>query len=328
MTPERILITGTDGMIGRWVSDLLVAEGHHVIGVDLRKRTKSRPGYDKHVFDILDRERLLRLFEDEQPDALIHLAARTDLGGKTLQDYDVNITGVRNVCAAVRATDSVTRAVYTSSQLVCKVGFTPASDTDYCPNTVYGESKVLTERIVREEEGGGVAWCLTRPTTVWGPHMSEHYQSLIRHIERGRYFHAGHGPLYKSYAYAANIAHQYRQLLLADPAAIRGRMFYLADYDPLSLRDYTDGLQERLGVRPIPTLPLPLAKVLAKAGDALNALGWSSFPFNSFRLTNILTEYVIDLSRTEAVCGPLPVGFEEGMDETMTWYRSRRNGTE
>ena len=327
MTPARILVTGSDGLIGRWLCHQLRAEGHHVVAVDKQALTESAPGYDKHVVNILDADALREVFETTRPDALVHLAARTDLEEtERLAGYDDNITGVRNVCDAVRATDSVQRAVYTSSQLVCRVGYTPTSDTDYCPSTLYGESKVWTEKIVRQEEGGGVSWCLTRPTTVWGPYMKPHYRSLLRYIEQGRYFHAGDSPLFKSYAFAGNIAHQFRQLALAPDAAVHGKTFFLADYTPLSLRAYTDGLQERLGARPIPTLPLPLATALARTGDALNGVGWAGFPFNSFRLTNILTEYVIDLSETEAVCGPLPVSVEDGLDATVAWYLAEQGG--
>jgi nucleoside-diphosphate-sugar epimerase len=323
MNPHRILVTGSDGLIGRWVSHLLVARGHEVVALDCRDLTESRERYRKHVADIRDADALHAVVEAERPDAVIHLAARTDLDeSATLRDYDSNTVGVRNVCAAVRASGSVTRAVYTSSQLVCRVGYQPASDTDVCPTTVYGESKVRTEEIVREERGGDVAWCLTRPTTVWGPYMKAHYRNLLRHIEAGRYFHAGHSPLYKSYSYAGNIAHQYRQLLLAPDEAVHEKTFYLADYEPLSLRAYTDRIAALLDAKPIPTVPILAARALATTGDALNALGWRGFPYNTFRLTNILTEYVIDLSETEAVCGPLPYGFDEGVRETVAWYRN------
>ena len=326
ISPARVLVTGSDGLIGRWVTDLLLRHGHEVVAVDKRDLTPERPGYRKHVVNILEADALGRVFADEQPDAVVHLAARTDLDGETLEDYDDNIRGVRNVCAAVRATDSVTRAIYTSSQLVCEVGYTPTSDTDYCPSTVYGESKVRTEQIVREEDGGGVTWCLTRPTTVWGPYMKRHYQSVLRHIQRGTYFHAGDGALRKSYSFAGNIAYQNRQLLLAPAEDVHGKTFFLADYEPLSLRAYTNRLQELLGARSIPTLPLPAARALARAGDLVNAAGWASFPFNSFRLNNIRTEYVIDLSETEAVCGSLPYGFDEGVQLTVDWYLSLQEG--
>jgi nucleoside-diphosphate-sugar epimerase len=254
---------------------------------------------------------------------VVHLAARTDLEEtQDIDGYAANIAGVRNLIAAVRLTPSVRRVIYTSSQLVCRVGYVPTSDLDYCPNTLYGRSKVLTETIVREHDGGNVEWCLVRPTTVWGPGMSPHYQSLLGFIRQRRYFHCGRAKLFKSYVFAPNIAHQYAQLLNANVASIHGSTFYLSDYAPLSLRDYTDGLAREMGAPQIPTLPLPLARLLALAGDLLNVCGLKSFPFNSFRLNNILTEYIFDLSPTEEVCGPLPYSQEQGIKETAEWYLS------
>jgi hypothetical protein len=90
----------------------------------------------------------------------------------------------------------------------------------------------------------------------------------------------------------------------------------------LSLRDYTDGLAREMGAPGIRTVPLALARFLAVAGDALNACGFRRFPFNSFRLNNILTEYVFDLSSTEAACGPVPYTFEHGIEETAKWFLS------
>ena len=104
-------------------------------------------------------------------------------------------------------------------------------DTDYTADTLYGQSKVRTEQIVRSADGGGREWCLARPTTVWGPGMSAHYQRFLRMIERGYYFHVGHGPLWKSYSYIDNIAFQYWRLLAAPADQIQRRTFYLADYD-------------------------------------------------------------------------------------------------
>ena len=148
--------------------------------------------------------------QEFSPDALVHLAARIDLDEKTnLAGYAANIEGVKNVIAAVRLAPSIRRSIWTSSQLVCRVGYVPRNDTDYTADTLYGQSKVRTERLVREQDGGGREWCLTRPTTVWGPGMSAHYQRFLRMIERGHYFHVGNSPLWKSYSYIENIAYQF-----------------------------------------------------------------------------------------------------------------------
>lgn len=319
----KVLITGSSGLIGRWVAQQLKSEGHQTIGLD--RNPSAVPHLDEQVTcDILDEPNLSASVQRAAPDAMIHLAARIDLDEtRNLSGYAANIDGVRNVINAVRQTPTIRRAIYTSSQLVCRVGHVPGSDTEYCPNTLYGQSKVMTEKIVREQDGGSVEWCLTRPTTVWGPYMNPHYQTMLRLIRKGRFFHCGKGRLCKSYVYAGNIAYQYVRLLTVPADAIHRKTFYLADYKPLSLREYTDGLAREMGARKIPTLPLGLARALAKVGDGLEACGVKRFPFNSFRLNNILTEYVFDMTSTQAVCGPLPFTQADGIKATAEWFLSQ-----
>jgi nucleoside-diphosphate-sugar epimerase len=317
----KVLVTGSVGLIGRWTCAALTSQGHEVVGYDLCRPLPDRAYARHHVGNLMDGPGLRRILMGEKPDAVVHLAARTDLDEtKDLNGYASNIEGVRNLLEAVRATPSVRRSVITSSQLVCRVGHLPASMGEYCPSTLYGQSKVMTERITRESDGGGREWVLVRPTTVWGPHMGPHYQRLLQLIRSGRYFHCGAGSLLKSYAYVENIAWQYTRILIAPAREVHSRTFYLADYEPLSLKAYADALAEGLKARPIPTYPLPIVRFLARAGDLINAIGWRRFPFNSFRLRNILTEYVFDLRATEAVCGPLPHRWEQGVKATCRWY--------
>jgi GlcNAc-P-P-Und epimerase len=321
-TCKKILVTGSSGLIGRWVINQLEKEGFQVIGLD-RVQSIFPPNNENIICNILDKTDLISRIKRISPDALIHLAARTDLEETTdINGYAANIDGVRNVIEAVKQTSTIRRVIYTSSQLVCRIGYIPKSETEYCPNTLYGESKVLTEKIVRQEDGGGVEWCLTRPTTVWGPYMNPHYKKMLQLIKKGMYFHCGKGKLYKSYSYAGNIAYQYVRLLTASAEMIQGKTFYLADYEPLSLREYADGLAHEMGASKIPTVPLIMARLLAIAGNIFNACGIRSFPFNSFRLNNILTEYVIDLANTKSVCGQVPYSKDQGIKETVKWFLS------
>lgn len=320
----KVLITGSSGFIGRWVVARLKQEGHLAIGLDKLPFPASQGINEEIICDILDRQKLASALRRVSPDAFIHLAARTDLNEtKNLNGYAANIDGVRNIIEAVRQTPSIRRAIYTSTQLVCRIGYVPGSDTEYCPNTLYGQSKVLTEQIVRQEDGGGIEWCLTRPTTVWGPYMNPHYQNLLWLIRRGLYFHCGKGKLYKSYGYVGNIAYQYARLLTAEAVKIHRKTFYLADYTPLSIRDYVDSLAREMGASRIRTIPVTLARILALMGDILGASGFKRFPFNSFRLNNILTEYVYDLSGTKAVCESCLFTQEQGFKQTAQWFLSK-----
>lgn len=322
----NVLVSGSSGLIGGWVCNALRDNGFIPVGLDVGDRQPYQNWLEFFRCDILDEKSLMEVFDKVQPQAVIHLAARTDLNEtKDLKGYATNIDGVRNLLMCVKKSTSVSRVIVTSSQLVCRVGYVPKNDKDYCPNTLYGESKVLTEKITEEMDGGGKEWCLVRPTTVWGPGMSPHYQRALSLVRRGRFFHCGSGKLYKSYSYAGNIAFQYLKLLQAPVDRIQRQTFYLADYTPLSLRDYMDGLAKAMNAPVIPTIPLPVVKTLALIGDGLNTLGLKKFPFNGFRLRNILTEYQFDLSKTRDVCGELPFSFEDGIKATAEWFLSQKN---
>jgi len=320
----KIIVTGSAGFIGRHLTRHLADLGHQVWGLDRH----DPPVYDQRVeplpLDLLDRDGLVAAFRRIGPAGLIHLAAEVLTDATDLSGYPSNIEGVENLLEAVRSTAELKRAVYTSSQLVCKVGHVPQSDTEYCPDTVYGRSKVLTEQLVRAQDGGGVEWCLARPTTIWGPHQNPHYYRLFELILAGRYFHVGHRKRFKSYGYIDNCVHQYERLLTTPAAGIQGRALYLADYEPLALQEWTAGLAAVLGAPKIHTLPVAVARPLAWCGDLLNLVGWRSFPFNSFRLRNVLTEYIFDLEPTRQVCGALPRSLDEGLQATGEWYLEYR----
>lgn len=327
----RVLVTGSSGFIGRRLCRALLSAGHDVVGLDLAAPENRSPRLLFRKCDILDRDDVEDVMRSCKPDAVAHLAARTDLAEKkNMEGYRVNHQGTLHLMEAMNRVGGVQRCIFTSTQLVCRVGHVPDGPRDFCPSTLYGESKMLMENLVRERSGGVPGWCIVRPSTVWGPGMSEHYQRFLRMVLQGRYFHVGRSPLRKSYGYVGNVAHQYRKLIEAPAERIHEEVFYLADYHPISLRDWADGFRKEFGARRIPTLPEGLARLAARAGDVLNFLGFRNYPFNSFRLGNVLTEYRIDLAATERICGSLPYTVEQGITETAQWMLSledaRRRG--
>lgn len=321
---SKILVTGSSGFIGSYLTKYLQNQGYHILGID--KELPIEKEQKQEIFikcDILNKDHLEKIVKDFSPTTILHLAARTDLNEKQdIQGYASNMQGVKNIIDAIRQTPRVKRCIFTSSQLVCRIGYVPKNEYEYNPNTLYGESKVLTEKIVREGDGGGVEWCLVRPTTVWGPGMTPHYQKFLKMIQQGRYFHVGKKPLYKSYSYIGNISYQYQKLMEAPTEQVHRKTFYLADYEPISLRNWTNLIKEELRAEPIPTYPEYIAKLAAKMGDAINWFGFKKFPFNSFRLNNILTEYIFDISETQKICGTLPYTTEQGVKELVNWLKN------
>src|SRR4051794_9795911 len=122
MFSQRVLVTGGSGFIGTNLVRRLLDEGRSVVNVDV-DAPRDRTQHDVWTrCDVTDRQSLQGVFERFRPHAVIHLAARTDLGGSAVRDYHVNFDGVAAVAGAVKETDSVQRVVVASSRLVCRIG--------------------------------------------------------------------------------------------------------------------------------------------------------------------------------------------------------------
>ena len=180
----------------------------------------------------------------------------------------------------------VARTVVASSRLVCRLGYEPRSDEDYCPTTAYGASKVETERIVRATTD--LPWVLVRPTSIWGPWFGVPYRDFFLNVARGRYVHPAGRRIEKSFGYVGNTTWQLHRLMTAHPADVLGRTFYLGDDPPIEVLDLARRISATLGRRAPRTVPLPLLRSAAIAGDVAERAGVRA-PLTSFRLDNLLT---------------------------------------
>lgn len=319
--PARVLVTGSAGFIGRHLVRRLTGAGYMVHGLDKVPSAWTNNAYVEHVGDILNEKWLTATMQAISPDAVLHLAARTDLDEtRDIRGYAANVDGVSNLLRAIEHTESVKRVVCTSSQLVCRMGYTPKHDEDYQPTTVYGASKVETERLWRAADGAGRGWCLVRPTTIWGPGMNPHYLTFFAMVRDGRYFHISGGPTPKTYGYVGNTVHQYQCLMEASSDRVHQRTFYLADTPQISLEQWADAFRVALSAKRIRTMPRWIARVLARTGDGVSAMG-VRFPFTSFRLNNVVTPSVVALDATNELCGQPPIDLTSAVEATTRWLK-------
>jgi nucleoside-diphosphate-sugar epimerase len=320
----KILVTGSSGFIGTTLVRRLSAIGNEVAGLD-RFPPREYGGAKFYRGDLLDSTAITRAIFDFRPEAIVHLAARTSLKQVPPESdrFHANTVGTRNVINAAAGVD-VRRVVFTSTKYVYRGNDVPAH-REYRPATSYGLSKAEMEELVWTESSRIPEWCITRPTTVWGPGMGRHYQRFLSLLLNERYFHVGRREVLKHMAFIENIAHQYCGLLAAPPSQVHQQIFYLADYEPYELRVWANTLAEALGAAKPKTLPYPAAKTAALVGDCIVRIGFRKFPYNSFRLGNITQDDIVDVGNTRQVCGELPFSTQEAVRKTALWFNSVYN---
>ncbi len=317
----RVLVTGGSGFIGTNAIDALIERGHDPVSFDIRPPPKREHDSLFRYVDLLDQSQLIRETSGVRPEAVLHLAARTDLQGRSVtRAYAANIDGVSNLIEAINATSTVRHAVFASSRLIHPIGYTPVHTFDYHPSTAYGESKVLGELIVRRYGPRDAGWTIVRPTSVWGPWMRDPNDQFFRMIARGLYVHPGSLNPPKQYSYVENGVAQMLRLTEAPRGQVHQKVYYLGDYLPLRLREWANEIQHQLDARPIRTVPASVLRLVARVGDTVSPV-WSGVPLTSFRWSNMTAPVEFDLAGLREVLPSLPVPMETGVQRTIAWMR-------
>ncbi len=119
---KKILVTGSSGLIGSEVCTFFAQLGWQVHGLDNNQRAvffgpqgdtrwnqqrlqASLPSFQHHETDIRDRQAVLALLRQVQPDAIVHAAAQPShdrAAAIPFDDFDTNAVGTLNLLEAVR----------------------------------------------------------------------------------------------------------------------------------------------------------------------------------------------------------------------------------
>jgi len=321
----NVLVTGATGFIGRHLIQRLISEGRHVRALALPNEDTS--AIESHGIEIVhgdigDASAVERAAENCQ--LVFHLAAKTEaLGLLSRKEVQItNVGGTENVArAAVRA--GVQRFVFCSSVAVYgRIIKNRMIDenTETNPDSPYGESKLLAERIVQpSRERDGLPAVVARISTVWGPGNASGL-GLFRSIASGHFHLIGDGT---NYHHIADVSDVVEGLLLCGSVkGVEGRTYILAGSESVQLRELVQMIGEEVGVArfsaSLPVTPLHVYKVLDRLAYSLMDL---RLP-RADRLPLFLGDRSFDISRARQELGYVPrVGTRETIHRMAEWFR-------
>ena len=280
----KILVTGAAGFIGMYVSEVLLARGDEVVGLDnlndyydvsLKEarlaRLEGKPGFRFVRADIADTLAILELFAHERFDGVIHLAAQAGVRYSLINPHayvSANLAGFLNILEGCRH-NAVKHLVYASSSSVyggnTRLPFSEHDSVDH-PVSLYAATKKSNELMAHTYSHlFGVPTTGLRFFTVYGPWGRPDMALFLfaSAILAGRPIEIfNHGHMMRDFTYVDDIVEGVIRVLdrpaapatdfnadQPDPATSNApyRVFNIGNNQPVRLMDYIEALEMALG---------------------------------------------------------------------------------
>ena len=194
MSPRRALVTGIAGQDGSYLAELLLEQGHHVIGLvrppadrPFQNIAAIRDDVEIVAADLLDRDALREAIAAAAPDDVFHLAAPTFVP-RSWEDPSGTLGAIAEATAVVlqAAGEAGARVLGASSpEIFGDAGESPQhEETRRRPRSPYGVAKLAAHELVRVvREADGLHACSVIPYNHESPRRPERF--VTRTITRG-----------------------------------------------------------------------------------------------------------------------------------------------
>ncbi len=334
--PDTMVVTGASGWLGQNLVRAVAPERERVrclVRTDEEAALLGvvGPSVQPVVGDVRDPTALDRLLDGATGATVVHAAAIIHPTQRVKELHDVNVGGTQLVLDRVRR-HGAGRLVHISSN--SPYGANPTPDHRFTerspqhPFMGYGRSKADAEVLVKTAfERGDVESVVLRPPWFYGPHQPARQTQWIRTVRRGRFPLVGDGTNRRSMVFTGNLVHGVLRAEVAAGAA--GKQYWVADGDPLDMRQIIATVRDALEAEGLPVsgsrqLRLPrLAGVVAEQVDGF--LQGRGRYLQAMHVLGELKDTIacdISLARVELGYDP-PTDLLEGMRASIRWCVER-----
>lgn len=281
----RILVTGAAGFIGYHLSELLLAQGHDVTGLDAMtdyydpalkaarlKKLQADAGFTFVRGRVEDIDLVKSVFAKARPEAVVHLAGQVGVrySLEHPEEYvQSNIVGSFNMIEAGRLQGGVQHMLMasTSSAYGANTVF-PAKETHKAdlPLTIYAASKRAAELMGHSYASlYGLPMTFLRFFTVYGPWGRPDMAPMLflKAILAGKPIRVfNHGQMSRDFTYVSDLVKGLAKLIDTPPEAGKSvgefdsispvaphRVVNIGNADPVNLMDFIHALEDAAGVK-------------------------------------------------------------------------------
>ena len=310
----KVLVTGAGGFVGEYLVRLLLSHKHQVVAMGVGNgaflQELQVPTYE---VNILDEDAILRTLKAERPEAVIHLAAISNVPlswVKPTLTVDVNIRGTVNVLQALSEVNPKAKFLNIGSSdeygLAAKAGVPLTEDMLPQPQNPYAISKYCAEQMVLQlGKKLGMQVLHTRSFNHFGPGQAKgfvttDFASQIAEIEKGKQepvIKVGDLSAYRDFTFVADVVAAYVALIEKD---VPSGVYNICSGETRKMEEILKTL-------------IALAKVKIKIKVDHNKLRPSEVPY-----------FIGDCTKLKAATDWQPkYNFEQGMREVLDYWRRK-----
>lgn len=287
----RVLVTGASGFLGSAITRALVQSGVQVRTLHRSDSPALRAlGVQVCRGDVAEPDRVRAAVDG--CDQVFHTAARVGVWGHYRDYYRSNVTGTRQLLAACRQYQ-VRQLIYTSTPSVVFDGRDQENIDESAPYArrfynAYQETKALAEQMVLEANGASLATVALRPHLIWGERDPHLVHRVLARAKAGRLRLVSGSRKLVDATHIDNAVHAHLAAarVLQVGARCAGRAYFIADDNPLPMRDLLNHILRAAG------LPALQASIPAPLAWLAGALSEGAFRLLPLRGEPVMTRFV------------------------------------
>lgn len=320
------IVTGANGHLGSALMRILSERGLETRGLILPgEKAESYPHVTYYEGDVRSRESICKLFEgaEDREILFIHAAGIVSIAGNiTPALYDVNVNGTRLVCE-ICLEKKVSRLVYVSSvhAIPEKNKLDVLSEVDaFSPDQVvggYAKTKAEATQYVLDQVARGLNAVVVHPSGIIGPYDTarNHIVQMVRDYLTGKLPACVRGGY--DFVDVRDVA---EGCLLAAEKGRPGECYILSNRH-YEVRELLSMVQKEGGGRPLPVLPLWMARAFAPMMGWLAKIRRRRPLYTKYSLYTLGSNDRFSHDKATSELGYRPRDMRETIADTVRWLK-------
>lgn len=328
--PDKVLVTGGGGFLGKAVVNRLVDRGDQVRSLarnyypDLEKI-----GVDQIQGNLSDPDTVARACEDRT--TVYHIAAKGPPWGRYDEYYQTNVVGTQNIIDSCLAQDQ-TKLIYTSTPSVVQNGrdIEGADESMPYPKKFiahYAKTKAMAEQLVVKTSRNKLKSIILRPCKIWGPGDDQILTRLVARAEKLKQIGDGKNLIDTTYIDDAADAHILAADKLEEHPDLSGNIYFISQGKPILAWYMVNEFLKAAGCSPVKkSVPFRIAWVAGAVLEFIYSL--LHLPEEPY-ITRFLVESVAQSSWFNIEAARRDLGYipqidtAEGLHRLEEWLRDK-----